>query len=294
LSNTKLKVCVNKSCSAMFVFNNGACQGDSLSGKIFTLNLAGALYQIRAVNVCIPRPILPISILGIPLESEYADDVEYIDESMDILEKVMEIAPGILEEWSLFVNDTKTEYTRVYLADVNEKDIYGKKVRGNEEWRESILLGSKLCSVRDIQHRINKANIAFHTYKKVWLHGSVKLSESRKLKLYEALVTSVLMYNCSSWSAPQHILESIDVQQRKHLRQIIKVFWPRTISNSALYKRCNVRPLTRRVEISRWRMLGHVLRSGKETPAFLSFKFAFEKSMSLRGRKGRPRSNLFD
>jgi hypothetical protein len=182
----------------------------------------------------------------------------------------------------------------VYLADVNDKDIYGKKVRGNEEWRESILLGSKLCSVRDIQHRINKANIAFHTYKKVWLHGSVKLSESRKLKLYEALVTSVLMYNCSSWSAPQHILESIDVQQRKHLRQIIKVFWPRTISNSALYKRCNVRPLTRRVEISRWRMLGHVLRSGKETPAFLSFKFAFEKSMSLRGRKGRPRSNLFD
>jgi hypothetical protein len=66
LSNTKLKVCVNKSCSAMFVFNNGACQGDSLSGKIFTLNLAGALYQIRAVNVCIPRPIQPISILGIP------------------------------------------------------------------------------------------------------------------------------------------------------------------------------------------------------------------------------------
>ena len=112
--------------------------------------------------------------------------------------------------------------------------------------------------------------------------------------MYEALVTSVLMYNCSSWSAPQHILESIDVQQRKHLRQIIKVFWPRKISNSALYKRCNVKPLTRRVEVSRWKMLGHVLRSGKETPAFLSFKFAFEESKSLKGRKGIPRANLFD
>ena len=81
----------------MFEFNNGACQGDSLSGKIFTLNLAGALYQIRIFNVSIPRPIVPISAIGMPMESEYADDVEYIDEKMETLEKIMETAPTILE-----------------------------------------------------------------------------------------------------------------------------------------------------------------------------------------------------
>ena len=47
LSNTKLAVCVNKCKSNTFTFNIGACQGDSLSGKLFTLNLAGALCQIR-------------------------------------------------------------------------------------------------------------------------------------------------------------------------------------------------------------------------------------------------------
>ena len=55
------------------------------------------------------------------------------------------------------------------------------------------LLGSKLCSVRDITNRCNKANVAFYTYKNLWLDSSVKISECRKLRLYAALLTSVLL-----------------------------------------------------------------------------------------------------
>ena len=43
LSNTKLRVTVNKTQSGEFVINIGAYQGDSLAGKVFTLTLAGAL-----------------------------------------------------------------------------------------------------------------------------------------------------------------------------------------------------------------------------------------------------------
>lgn len=294
LSNTKLRVCVNRTVSDEFEFNIGACQGDSLSGKLFTLNLAGALRHIRITTTCIPRPNPPISNMGIPLESEYADDVEYLDENMDVVEKMMEVVPSILENWSLFVNESKTAYTRVYLAETKERDEHNNLLRGNEQWRETIVLGSKLCSERDIQHRLNKANIAFHTYKKIWLNGTVKIDEKRKIRLYDALITSVLLYNSSSWAVPDNILNKLDVQQRKHLKQILKIFWPRIISNSALYKRCNVIPLTRRIEVARWRMLGHVLRSGEYTPAFLSFRFACLGSKQLKGRLGRPRSNLYD
>ena len=90
----------------------------------------------------------------------------------------------------------KTEFTRVYLAEVDDVDSHNNKIRGNKTWRDTVLLGSKLCSERDIANRCNKANVAFFTYKNVWLKGSVKISENRKLKLYEALVTSVLLYNC--------------------------------------------------------------------------------------------------
>ena len=208
--------------------------------------------------------------------------------------KILEIAGDILKDWSLFVNESKTVFTRVYLAETDALDAHGNKIRGDEEWRESVLLGSKLCSERDIINRRNKANVAFYTYKKVWLNSSVQISESRKLKLYEALVTSVLLYNCSSWAAPETVMASVDVLQRKHLRQIINTYWPTVISNENLYKRCNVRPLTERIKKARWKMLGHVLRSGDDTPAFLSFRFACLGCLDYKGRRGRPRSNLFD
>ena len=67
LSNTKLTVTVNRSVSSEFTINIGAYQGDSLAGKVFTLNLAGALNHIRAViGTTIPRPTPPISDRGIP------------------------------------------------------------------------------------------------------------------------------------------------------------------------------------------------------------------------------------
>ena len=79
LSNTKLRVTVNKTQSGEFVINIGAYQGDSLAGKVFTLTLAGALNHMRAViSVTIPRPILPISNHGMPLESGYADDLQLL------------------------------------------------------------------------------------------------------------------------------------------------------------------------------------------------------------------------
>ena len=86
------------------------------------------------------------------------------------------------------------------------------------------MLGSKLCSERDIQYRLNKANTAFHTYKKIWLNGTVKINKKMKIRLQDALITSVLLYNCSSWAVPENILNKLDVQQRKHLKQILKTF----------------------------------------------------------------------
>ena len=105
--------------------------------------------------------------------------------------------------------------------------------RSSCDWRMGSLLIFRFklysFSERDIVNRRNKANVAFYTYKKVWLNSSVQISESRKLKLYEALVTSVLLYNCSSWAAPETVMASVDVLQRKHLRQIINTYWPTVI-----------------------------------------------------------------
>ena len=115
-----------------------------------------------------------------PLESGYADDLQLLDESGNNLPKILEIASDILKDWNLFVNESKTLSTRVYLAEV---DSHNNKIRGNEEWRDTVLLGSKLCSEHDIANRCNKANVAFFTYKNTWLTSSVKICKRRKLRL---------------------------------------------------------------------------------------------------------------
>ena len=81
---------------------------------MFKLTLAGAVNHIRAViSVTIPRPNPPVFDRGLPLESAYADDAELLSEDGQSLVKILEIASDILQEWSLFVNESKTVSTRV-------------------------------------------------------------------------------------------------------------------------------------------------------------------------------------
>ncbi len=89
-------------------------------------------------------------------------------------------------------------------------------------------------------------------------------------------------------------MESINILQRKNLRQILGIHWPNVINNEALYERCQMRPLTERVNKARWKMLGHVLRSGNCTPAYQAFRFAVTGTHQMKGRIGRHRTNLFD
>ena len=293
LSNTKLRVRVNTTFSEVFESLLGAFQGDSLSGKLFTLVLAAALHHLRAVS---GRPNPPISSFGLPTEWTYADDNDFIGTDMDALEHLYPIAKEVLQDWNLFVNDSKTEYTEVFLATKQQKGPDGKRgsLVNNEPWRSTKSLGSFLCSNRDIEERCNKGWQAFTKFEKVWVHGK-KISLDRKLKLYEALVVSVMLYNANSWSAKGSMLDKLDITHRKHLRKILNIQWPKSVMrNETLYKRCNTVPLSERVDEMRWRMFGRILRSDDNTPAYVSLVFAISNPLNSKGRRGRPRLNLFN
>ena len=291
LANTTVTVRVNGATSTVFISTVGAFQGDSLSGCIFTLSLAGGLNQLRVVYV--ERPIIPVEDSGMPLEWQYADDGDFIDNDLDTLTAMLPVCTGIFEEWNLHVNEAKTEFVHFYLASRGDVDSDGNLLVDNEAWRASKSLGSLLCSTRDIMHRIVLAHSAFQTYSKVWLQGS-KISLRRKLLVYEAQVVSVLLYNCGCWSAPKHVLFKLDVCHRTHLRRICNISWPGVISNEELYRRCNAIPITERVRKARWTLLGHVLRMDDNCPAVLALRYAITSADLYKGRVGRPRVNLFN
>ena len=290
LSNTVIKVVVSGFASSEFQSTVGAFQGDCLSGCLFTLVLAGALCDLRDwLSVTQSRPNPPITCQGLPLESEYADDVGFIDEMDSNLMDMLPLATEVFKNWNLFVNEEKTDATHVFIGKSGERDEAGVLVAGNEGWRKSITLGSLLCSKADIQRRISLGYAAFNKYMKTWT-GKIPLN--RRLVLYEAQVVSVMMYNSSCCAAPKTVMEKLDVVHRRHLRTILKYKYPNIISNSNLYKRCNTEALSARVARDRWRMLGHVLRGPEDGPAYSSLVFAVN-SLQMQGRVGRPQTNLF-
>ena len=54
------------------------------------------------------------------------------------------------------------------------------------------------------------------------------------------------------------------------------------ISNEALYKRCNTRPLSETVTEARWNMVGHVLRMDRNAQAQNVLQYAVEGAKKYR------------
>ena len=90
---------------------------------MFTLSLAGALYHVRLRAVVTERPNPPISDTGMPVEWEYSDDVDFVDNDLGPLQELL--PKLVLSEWNLHVNESKTEFVHFYLAGRGDLDDEG-------------------------------------------------------------------------------------------------------------------------------------------------------------------------
>ena len=91
------------------------------------------------------------------------------------------------------MNETKTEFSHIYLAETTEIDSHDKALCGNESWRKNKTLGSLLCSTTDITARCIQGNVTFHSLRKLWSRRIKKT-----LRLYNAYCVSIMLYNCKS------------------------------------------------------------------------------------------------
>lgn len=118
MSNTKLRIKLSLTKSELFQISLGSGQWYSLSGKLFELYLAGALNHLRAVS---NRSNPPISANMIPLEVEYVDNCNFLDESEDNLKLLLPKMEDIFAEWNLKVNPSKTEFTHFIISENKEE-----------------------------------------------------------------------------------------------------------------------------------------------------------------------------
>ena len=279
LSDTTVEIRIKGAETKPFTTNIGSPQGDSYSGPQFTMYFEEALEGVRdeinmVVELCLPQEMI------------YADDYDHLTEDHEKKEQFKSCVKEILGKDNLKVNEDKTEDT------VLKRGKHDRKNKNkNEPWRETIKLGSKLGDEEDIKRRKNLATGKLAQMKKVL--KSRKISKvKKKMKLYNAMVKSVLTYNACTWGLTKSDEKNLNSFHRKQLRQVLGIYYPHKISNENLYKITNSRPITIDITKARWKMFGHALRLNEQTPARKAMKYYFQHPQNCERFRGRKRATI--
>ena len=88
------------------------------------------------------------------------------------------------------------------------------------------------------------------------------------------------------WTTNKNINNKIDTIQRKFLRKVIGIYYPKIIKNERLYERTNQTPWSIKVKKRALSWLGHLLRLQETTPA----RRALAEAIQIKKRPpGRPK-----
>ena len=96
-------------------------------------------------------------------------------------------------------------------------------------------MGSLLGDEEDINRRKQLATASMNKINAIYLKKD-KVKLEKKIKIYRALVKSVLLYNCGTWGVSTNVQQRLDAYHRRYLRRILGMKYPTRISNEKLYE----------------------------------------------------------
>ena len=245
-----------------FTTNIGSPQGDCASPLIFIFELSKALERskelitsfsnpntIKAINFdhsyCKKSGSEEVKDNVFSIGQEYADDCSAGSTNPHLIDAFESSVPSQLKEHGLGVNAEKTEKFSI-------------KHNGDETWKNTILLGSKLDTQCDISRRKGLASAAWNKYTKLLTSKTLPLL--LRVKYFDAFVTSIFLYQCGIWTLTKKLNNSIDVFQRMFLRRIVGIRYPKRITNIELYKITNQQPWSEACKHRRLSLFGHTCR----------------------------------
>jgi len=99
-----------------------------------------------------------------------------------------------------------------------------------------------LCSIvaedggtsKEVNVRIQKARRSFSKLRSVWPSKSQR--KGTKIRIFNAYVKSLLLYGCETWLVTKGIQRKLQTFVKRCLRYILRIWWPKIISNKDLWK----------------------------------------------------------
>ena len=121
-------------------------------------------------------------------------------------------------------------------------------------------LGSSVESTeKDIETRLTKAWTAINRLSIIWKSD---LTDKMKRSFFQAAVTSILLYGCTTWTLTKRLEKKLDGNYTRMLRAILNKSWQQHPTRHQLYG--HLLPITKTIQVRRTRHAGHCWRSRDE------------------------------
>ena len=152
----------------------------------------------------------------------------------------------------LYVNAHKTEYM-CYNQTGDISTLEGTPLKLVDKFT---YLGSSVESTeKDIETRLAKAWTAINRLSIIWKSD---LTDKIKRSFFQAAVTSILLYGCTTWMLIKRLEKKLDGNYTRMLRAILNKSWRQHPTRHQLYG--HLPPITKTIQVSRARHAGHCWR----------------------------------
>ena len=189
-------------------------------------------------------------------DADYADDIAILANTPDQAETLLHSLEQAAASIGLYVNAHKTEYM-CYNQTEDISTLEGTPLKLVDKFT---YLGSSVESTeKDIETRLTKAWTAINRLSIIWKSD---LTDKMKRSFFQAAVTSILLYGCTTWTLTKRLEKKLDGNYTRMLRAILNKSWQQHPTRHQLYG--HLPPITKTIQVRRTRHAGHCWRSRDE------------------------------
>ena len=258
--NTKVKVRSPDGDTEYIDIVAGVLQGDTLAPYLFIISLDYVLRtsidKIRENGFELTKKRSRRHPAKTITDADYADDKAILantpNQAETLLHSLERAAAGI----GLHVNAHKTEYM-CYNQTGDITTLDGTPLKLVDKFT---YLGSSVSSTeRDIDSRLTKAWTAIDRLSIIWKSD---LTDKMKCSFFQAVVVSILLYGCTTWTLTKRLEKKLDGNYTRKLQAILNKSWRQHPTRHQLYG--HLSPITKTIQVRRTRHAGHCWRSRDE------------------------------
>ena len=218
---------------------------------------------------------------------DFADDIALLDNTWRGMKDITSKTQAEAAKVGLAINPEKTKIMKVGKWNEDDKIVIDDREVESVDafcYLGSLITADSSCD-REIKIRIGKANAAFGKLTKIWKKNG--FSMKTKIRLYNAIVLSTLLYGSETWPMTVANKKRLEAAHHKWLRRILHISWRDKITNETIRERTGQENMENIIRKRRLKWMGHVWRMDEDRRA----KQVMSWNSGGRRKRGRPRKN---